>query len=121
MGCGGMGWGGGVVGWRAGAGWGWGICATRRDPARTHGAPQGGGGVPSLGLELLLELLDLPREIEGGEGGAARVRVRGRRARERPRQGGTGGGGQPQCTQRTRTRCSVLSVCSWELARDTCW
>ena len=43
VGCGGMGWGGGVVGWRAGAGWGWGICATRRDPARTHGAPQGGG------------------------------------------------------------------------------
>lgn len=115
----GVGWRGSRVAGRGGVGLGYQRNSARPGPHARGTA--GWGGVPSLGLELLLELLDLPREIEGGEGGAARVRVRGRRARERPRQGGTGGGGQPQCTQRTRTRCSVLSVCSWELARDTCW
>ena len=66
-----------VSGWggRAGAGW----CGAGRargrstQPGATRYARTGHGRVGralSLGLELLLELLDLPREIEGG---AARV------------------------------------------------
>jgi hypothetical protein len=58
------------------------------------------GRAPSLGLELLLELLDLPREIEGG---AARVRVRLGKGKA-PGKGSTGGGGQARGEQRTRTK-----------------
>jgi hypothetical protein len=104
VGCGGVRWGGcrgGGAGWggpcRAGAAGG--ICATGASrPARTGHRRM--GRAPSLGLELLLELLDLPREIEGG---AARVRVRLGKGKA-PGKGSTGGGGQARGEQRTRTK-----------------
>ena len=106
---------GGFSGWGAGlggrargrAGWGY-----LRNPGASRPARTGHrrvGRAQSLGLELLLELLDLPREIEGG---AARVGVRLRLARERL--GVTGGGGQPRCESSVP---SVRAVGNWRVTR----
>ena len=76
----GVGWRGSGVGGQGGVGLGVSAQPGATRPART-GHRRVGGGVPSLGFQLLLELLDLPRGVVGS---AARVRFRVRRGKGTP-------------------------------------
>ena len=105
------------LGGRAGAGWrGAGRARGRSTqpgairPARTgHGRV---GRALSLGLELLLELLDLPREIEGG---AARVvGVRASALRRDARKAAQGGGRYGETGVACRV-CVQLRLGAWHV------